>query len=393
MNKQRHHIIQFACITALLTAVMLQGFTHVVKLKPLSPYTSNITVVKQDLTFKTYLDGSYQEYLGNLARQKTGFREFFSRCHNQIAYSCFGKIANANVIEGKHHEFFLKGNIEDIMGKLLVRNYGTVENAKVNAQKNVEETLTLIDSLRQHGTQFLFVFCPTKSAVYPEYMPEALKDSISDFVLADYYIELFKENNIPHIDFYNYFKSLKDTFPYPLYTRTGSHWAEATLPFVSDSLLRKIETLTGYQLPFIEVIDPNLSRNYSDQDGELETSMDLLLPMCKPKVARPVFTLQDTLGKDRPNLLVVGDGYFVPFERTCFLDAFNIWNYWKYNVTSISPIQEYNWRNIKDLPNAYQILENADIVMAIFTSDYLFDYMCGFIPYAMELYQKSNNPK
>ena len=393
MNKQRHHIIQFACITALLTAVMLQGFTHVVKLKPLSPYTSNITVVKQDLTFKTYLDGSYQEYLGNLARQKTGFREFFSRCHNQIAYSCFGKIANANVIEGKHHEFFLKGNIEDIMGKLLVRNYGTVENAKVNAQKNVEETLTLIDSLRQHGTQFLFVFCPTKSAVYPEYMPEALKDSISDFVLADYYIELFKENNIPHIDFYNYFKSLKGTFPYPLYTRTGSHWAEATIPLVSDSLLRKMETLTGYQLPSIEVIDPNLSRNCSDQDCELETSIDLLLPLCKPKVSRPVFTLLDTLGKDRPNLLVVGDGYFVPFERTCFLDAFNTWNYWKYNVTSISPIQEYNWRNIKDLPNAYQILENADIVMAIFTSDYLFDYMCGFIPYAMELYQKSNNPK
>ena len=393
MNKQRHHIIQFACITALLTAIMLQGFTHVVKLKPLSPYTSNITVMKQDLTFKTFLDGSYQEYLGNLARQKTGFREFFSRCHNQIAYSCFGKIANTNVIEGKHHEFFLKGNIDDVTGKLLKSRYGTVENAKAEAQKNVQETLTLIDTLRQHGTQFLFVFCPSKSAVYPEYMPEAFQDSISDFVHTDYYIELFKENNIPHIDFYNYFKSLKGTFPYPLYTRTGSHWAEATIPLVSDSLLRKMETLTGYQLPSIEVIDPNLSRNCSDQDCELETSIDLLLPLCKPKVSRPVFTLLDTLGKDRPNLLVVGDGYFVPFERTCFLDAFNTWNYWKYNVTSISPIQEYNWRNIKDLPNAYQILENADIVMAIFTSDYLFDYMCGFIPYAMELYQKSNNPK
>ena len=61
MNKQRHHIIQFVCITALLAAIVLQGFTGIVKMKPLSPYTSNIVVEKQDLSFKTYLDGSYQE--------------------------------------------------------------------------------------------------------------------------------------------------------------------------------------------------------------------------------------------------------------------------------------------------------------------------------------------
>ena len=392
MNKQRHHIIQFACIMALLAAIMLQGFTHIVPTKPLSHYTDKVKVEKQKLSWNTYHDGTYQEYLAQQARKSTGFREFFSRCHNQVAYTCFDEIANPNVIEGKCHEFFLKGNIDDVAGKLLLASYGTIDYAKVVAQKNVQETLTLIDSLRQHGTQFLFVLCPTKPAVYPEYLPEAYKDSVSDFVLAEYYDQLFGENDIPHIDFYSYFKTIKDTFPYPLYTRTGSHWAEATIPFVADSILRKIETLTDYRLPSIEVTDPNLSRNYSDQDGELETHIDLLLPLCKPKVSRPVFALRDTIDKDRPNLLVVGDGYFVPFERTCFLDAFNTWNYWKYNVISISPIQDYNWKNIKELPNTDQILENADIVMAVFTSNYLFNYMCGFIPTAIELYQNTNTP-
>ena len=387
MNKQRHHIIQFACITALLTAIMLQGFTHVVKLKPLSPYTSNITVVKQDLTFKTYLDGSYQEYLGNLARQKTGFREFFSRCHNQVAYSCFGKIANANVIEGKHHEFFLKGNIDDVTGKLLKSRYGTVENAKADAQKNIQETLTLIDTLRQHGTQFLFVFCPTKPAVYPETMPEAFKDSIMDFSLADYYIELFKENDIPHIDFYNYFKMIKGSFPYPLYTRIGSHWSEATIPFVADSILRKLEAETDYQFPAIELIDPNLSRDYSDQDGELEASIDLLLPLCKPKVSRPVFTLHDTIGKDRPNLLVVGDGYFTPLQGSCFVDAFNRWDFWLYNQTSISSRPELNWKYLNQMFDTAETLEQADIVIALYTSNYLLNFMSGFTQSALELYE------
>ena len=387
MNKQRHHIIQFVCITALLAAIVLQGFTGVVKLKPLSPYTSNIMVEKQALTFKSYLDGSYQEYLANLARQKTGFREFFSRCHNQIAYSCFGKIANKNVVKGLHHEFYLKGCLDDVTGKLLAKQYGTVENAKVDAQKNVEETLTLIDSLRQHGTQFLFVFCPTKTVVYPEYLPEAIKDSVLDFSLAEYYIELFKENDIPHIDFYNYFKTLKDTFPFPLYTRTGSHWSEATIPFVADSILRKLEAETGYHFPSIEVIDPNLTRDYSDQDGELETHIDILLPLSKPKASRPVFALQDTLGKDRPNLLVVGDGYFTPLQGSCFVDAFKRWDFWLYNQTSISSRPELNWKYLNQLQNTAETLKQADIVIALYTSNYLLNFMCGFTQSALQLYE------
>ena len=387
MNKQRHHIIQFVCITALLAAIVLQGFTGVVKLKPLSPYTSNIVVEKQELTFKTYLDGSYQEYLANLARQKTGFREFFSRCHNQIAYSCFGKIANKNVVKGLHHEFYLKGCLDDVTGKLLAKQYGTVENAKVDAQKNVEETLTLIDSLRQHGTQFLFVFCPTKTVVYPEYLPEAIKDSVLDFSLAEYYIELFKENDIPHIDFYNYFKTLKDTFPFPLYTRTGSHWSEATIPFVADSILRKLEAETGYHFPAIEVDNPNLTRDYSDQDGELETHIDLLLPLCKPKASRPVCTLRDTLGKDRPNLLVVGDGYFTPLQGSCFVDAFKRWDFWLYNQTSISSRPELNWKYLNQLQNTAETLKQADIVIALYTSNYLLNFMSGFTQSALQLYE------
>ena len=34
------------------------------------------------------------------------------------------------------------------------------------------------------------------------------------------------------------------------------------------------------------------------------------------------------------------------------------------------------------------MLEEADIVMAMFTSNYLFDYMCGFIETAQDLFQK-----
>lgn len=388
MNNGRHHIIQFTCIMALLSAIVVQGFTGVVKTRPISPFIDQLQVVKQDPTFEHYRDGSYQMYLAQKAWKKTGFREFFGRCYNQVAYTLFGIIANKNIVEGSHHELFLTGHLDDVTGRLLMERCGSIENAQAEARKNVEETLALIDTLRQHGTAFLFVFCPTKPAVYHEYMPKPYQDSLSDFRLTDYYVEQFKEHGIPHIDFYNHFISIKDSFPYPLYTRAGCHWAESTIPMVDDSIFRKIETITDFKLPSINYVDPNLSTRYSNHDCELETEMDLLFPLHHPKLPRPVVTLTDTLGKDRPNLLVVGDGYFAPILETCFLDAFNQWDYWMYNQTTNSSRPANRWRYLNQMYNAGEILEEADIVMAIYTSNYLFDYMNGFTQSAQELFQK-----
>ena len=387
MNNGRHHIIQFTCIMALLSAIVVQGFTGIVKMRPMSPYIDQLQVVKQDLTFEHYRDGSYQMYLAQNAWKKSGFREFFSRCYNQVAFM-FGKIANKNVKKGSHNELFLTGNLDDITGKLLTDRYGSIENAKADAQKNVKETLALIDTLHQHGTEFLFVFCPTKTAVYPEYMPKPYKDNISDFRLADYYVELFKENGIPHIDFYNYFISIKDSAPYPLYTKTGCHWAESSIPMVADSIFRKIESITDYKLPSINYVDPNLSSHYSGHDSELETHIDLLFPMHNPKLPRPVITLTDTLGKDRPSLLVVGDGYFAPLLESCFIDAFDPWDFWMYNNLSNSSRPSNKWKYLDQLFNTAETLEQADIVIALYTSNYLFNYMSGFTQTAQELFQK-----
>ena len=391
MRGKRHYIVQFCCLMGVFVATMLQGFTHAIPLKPLSQYAGNIQVQHCDLNFQNYLDGTYQDCLAQQARKHTGFREFYSRCYNQMAYDCFGICANKHIVEGKDHEFFLTGHIDDVTGKLLRSKYGTVEAAKTIAQQNVRETKTLMDTLRKHGTRFLFVVCPTKPAVYPECLPESYQDSLSVFCLADYYVQLFKENGIPHIDFYQYFKKQKETFPYPLYTRTGTHWAASTMPFVCDSLFRKMEEILGCQLPKIHYIDPNPGSKYTEQDGELEHSLNLLFPLAKPKVPRPIFTLQDTVGKSRPNLVVVGDGYFVSLEKTCFLDAFDSWNYLKYNDYVISSNPDYSWKHFKYLPEARQVLENADIVMAVYTSNYLFDYMNGFTQSAIALYQKDSS--
>ena len=384
MKRPWPHIIQFACIMAVLSLIALQGFTHFVKMKPLE----GVVAKEQEVpfTFDTYRDGSFQDYLTEHAKRNTGFREFFIRNYNQVCYSCFGKINNDNIVEGKNGELFTKMYIDDLTGKRIKDNYGSIENAKAEAQENVKTTLRLIDTLKQHGTDFLFVFAPSKAAVYSELMPEYYREHISDFSLIDYYIELFKENDIPHIDFHNYFKEIKDSFPYPLYTKYGTHWAYSTLPMVTDSILRKLEAVTGKSMPTIEVTDLNITTDYSGQDRELEGQYNLLFPIKKPAIPNPRFTLTDTIGKKKPNLLAIADSYFVAFEKCDFLKAFNSWCYFKYNDDIVSSEPKYNWKKVKYFPDTYQILEDADIVMAVFTSPMLYNYMFDFPKTAFNLY-------
>lgn len=387
MNKKPHFIVQFVCIFTLLLAIMLQGFTRMVKMKPLEGFIQE-EMDSVELTFDTYYDGSFQNYLTEHAKRNTGFREFFIRSYNQMAYSGFGQITNNNIEEGADHELFLKMYLDEITGETLKYEYYDIEEAKKDAQKNVQETLRLIDTLGQHDINFLFVFAPSKTAVYPEKMPRHYQEQMSDFSLEEYYIELFKENSIPHIDFLNYFKTIKDTVTYPLYTRTGTHWAESTIPLVSDSILRKIESLTGFDLADIRYVDKHLTKKYSNLDTELEASMNLLFPYPKPALPRPIFELNDTLTKDRPNLLIIGDSYANQLVYSAFGKAFNNWDWWAYNQDIHSSRKRFNWRRLNEEFDAVTVLQDADIVMAVSTAPMLYNYMFEFTRTAQELLEK-----
>ena len=384
----KSRICTILCLLTLFgfVAVFVQGQWRPFSLKPLHGYTS--VTEKPELTFCGFAQGDYQSCCEQYISENFGFREWFIRIYNQAAYDCFGIITNDNIAKGEHQELYLTMYLDDITGKTLAEHYSTVEEAKADARKNVEETLRLIETLRRRNIKFLFVFAPSNTMVYPEYMPKHYRDSISDFSLQEYYIELFKENDIPHIDFLNYFRAIKDTVAYPLYSRTGSHWAESVIPFVADSLYRKMEEISGLKLPSVKVVDENLTRRYSGPDSELEATMNLLFPLNKPAIPRPIFTLTDTLDADKPNLLVVSDSYFNQLKESPFVDAFNHWDHWLYNRDIYSSRERYNWNQLQREFDAVTVLQEADIVMALFTAPMYYDFMFGFARTGQELLEK-----
>jgi len=381
-------ICSILCLLTMLGfgMVFVQGQWHPFKLKPLKGFTT--VTAKPVFSFSSYAQGDYQSQCEQYIKENFGFREFCIRLYNQFSYSCFRQINNDNIKEGRNHELYLKMYLDEITGKRLKNDFGSVEKAKTIAQQNLEETLRLIGTLNRHGTEFLFVFAPSKTWVYPENMPKAYRDHIIDFSLEDYYIQLFKENHIPHIDFLSYFKSAKDTVAYPLYPKTGSHWAESTIPMVADSIYRKMEEITGYRLPSVKIMDENITTHYSEPDSELEASMNLLFPLNKPAIPKPVFSLADTLNADKPNLLVVSDSYFNQLMQSPFVEAFNHWDDWQYNKTIYSSRKRYNWNQLKREFDAVVVLQEADIVMALFTAPMLYDFMFGFAQTSQELLEK-----
>ena len=371
--KNKAFLIQFVILTVACVAILVQGFTHWVPLK-LAGFVGQPEKVQ--LTWKTYSEGKYQDYLSDYAKQKGGFREPCIRAYNQCLYSLFKKTTNDNIVFGENGELYLEMYLHEVTGKTLKDCYGSEDYFKSRARKDIEKTLVLIDSLRRHNTAFLFVEAPSKTWVYPEYMPQPYRDSIMPFCVQDYYTQLFEENGIPHIDFLSYFKSLKGKTEYPLYSPYGTHWAESTIPFVADSILRKIESLIGQEMPHIVCLDENLQTRYSKQDGELEDLMNLMFPLRKPALPQPIMALSDTTLR-KPNLLVIADSYFIQLQESAFADCFNRCDYWKYNDEVITKDIEFKGK-VSEYLEAYKTIDEADLIMVINTAPYAYNYMFGF---------------
>lgn len=371
--KNKAFLIQFVILTVACVAILVQGFTHWVPLK-LAGFVGQPEKVQ--LTWKTYSEGKFQDYLSDYAKQKGGFREPCIRAYNQCLYSLYKKTTNDNIVFGENGELYLEMYLHEVTGKTLKDCYGSEDYFKSRSRKDIEKTLVLIDSLRRHNTAFLFVEAPSKTWVYPEYMPQPYRDSIMPFCVQDYYTQLFEENGIPHIDFLSYFKSLKGKTEYPLYSPYGTHWAESTIPFVADSILRKIESLIGQEMPHIVCLDENLQTRYSKQDGELEDLMNLMFPLRKPALPQPIMALSDTTLR-KPNLLVIADSYFIQLQESAFANCFNRCDYWKYNDEVITKDIEFKGK-VSEYLEAYKTIDEADLIMVINTAPYAYNYMFGF---------------
>ena len=375
----------FLIIMGLLLLPVVLQVTHIPPIRKLEGYTQPVEKVSPNIG--NILDGSYQHYLDEAAVANFGGRGFFIRYYNQFMYSVFHKITNNTIIVGKNGEMFLRQYTDDVSGITLKEKFGTVDSAKIAARQNVIHTLKLIDSLKAHNIAFLVVLAPSKTAIYPEWLPDSIRPAA--FSLQNEYAALFKEYNIPHINFIPIFNALKTSVKYPLYTKYGTHWCFGTMPFVADTLLRAMEGILNTPLPHIQLIDSNITRKYARADKELESTCNLMFPLRHPPMPWPKYTLCDIPHNyQKPNLLVIADSYFTQLESSPFTEAFGNVDYWKYNETSFSKIPER--QNQIAYIDRYAAITDADVVMVMFTTMFAYDYLFGFMETALKTFEEGD---
>jgi alginate O-acetyltransferase complex protein AlgJ len=111
---------------------------------------------------------SFPKGLGQYFQYHFGFRRDFIRWHTKLAGEALGKSSSQRVVEGKDGWLFLgeSGTIEDYRGLLpfTTRQLRQWQAALENRR----------DGLAGQGIHYIFVICPDKHTVYPEYMPDRI---------------------------------------------------------------------------------------------------------------------------------------------------------------------------------------------------------------------------
>lgn len=386
MKEKRYHII-FAVIISLLLLPVVQEVLPF-NCWPLEGYVETLTPVPFRGT--TYRDFSFQDYCKKKAVQSLGFKSLFVRTYNQLLHTCFHESSNSNLIRGKQGHYYLKQYTDDVTGATLIQKYGSIDSAKAVANRNLQNTLLLIDTLKRHNIPMLIVLAPSKTAIYPEYLPDDIQQNISPFSLQEHYGELFRRNGIPCLDFVSLFRKMKSGTPYPLYSRYGTHWNASVIPFVGDTLLQRIGDLCGTSMPRIQYLDSNLSTSYTlKSDYELESTANLLFRMKREKNPNPSYRLSKANVGKKPKLLIIADSYYTQLQGTCFEDAFEVVDYWKYNQQAFSTLPGRT--GDVALLDRYKTITEADVIVVMFTSMFAYDYLFGFSDMALKVLADGSN--
>lgn len=335
---------------------------------------TNLSENHKELTFKNWLDGSFQESFMTYVNDNIGLFSFFVKTHNQIEYSFFGIAHTGRVITGKKNYLFEQGYINSYYGE----NYAGLKKIK----QNTLQLKTLEDTLSKIGKPLLFCITADKTTYYPELLPD--QNRRKDTSNYETYSKYFQAENIAYIDFNNWFLDMKDSLGHLLYPQYGVHWSHYSTFLVTDSIVRYLEKKAGWDLPNLKITKTEYSSKAKYHDNDIVNAMNLFVDAQPDEsMIYPTEFKWDKPNKKQPQrkLLIIGDSFTRDiFEDTklgsgCFQEV----HFWRYHQT----VHEYG--NPQLLPNLtrkiqlYKALKYFDAFVIISSHPNLTGFCWEFI--------------
>ena len=377
MRKHFHKIL-FVSTIAVMTIILMQTVTGIVKLKPLHGAVTETE--KPKLTFKSYTDGSFQESVENYCRDHSGFREWLIRVYNQYVWSCFRETTNATVVRGKEDWLFEESYIRDHYESMMYKFTDDTTEMKRILETEALRLWKVQELLKEYDIHIFVHINPGKDVIYPEFLPKNRTYLRPDGLHAyHYYKKRFDELGVNYIDYVTVFQNIKNSVDYPLFPKTGTHWSNIASIYAFDSIVQYMEILSNQNLINLDIGEKNYDTT-RPPDNDMELILNLASPIKTPKNLYAYVGIKPDSTATKPYFLAIGDSFFFNFFNNIPLwDIFQHYSYWYYNSTIYDESDHETTLEV----DFDQELMRPDYIMLIYNTWTLYEFSSYFLPKAL----------
>ena len=271
--KRKLSKILFISTIVVLTLVLVQTLTGFINLRSLKGAMIKTEMPK--LTYKTYVDGSFQRDFESYGKDNFGFREWMIRLYNQYLWSCYHKTSNAYILFGKDNWLYESDFVMDHYQSMMYKYTDDTTIMRNTFEKEALRLWKVQELLKEHDIHIFVSMIPGKDVIYPENLPENTEYFHPDGIHAyDFYKKRFDELGINYIDFVEIFKNEKDVVDYQLFTKTGTHWSNIAATYAFDTILNYMETLGNRNITNINIGEKYYAKT-REPDDDLEQLLNL----------------------------------------------------------------------------------------------------------------------
>ena len=334
--------ILFGLLMVFLFSFMIQEHFKPFKTKELMGYF--LKPDKPEFRWEWYKNGYFQQSIEKYVSNNYGFREPIIRLYHQYCWDFYGKEYVNYIHSGKERWLYYGHNIEDYYGTEMYHWFPDAETARRGYEQEVRLMNKVKSILADYDVTLLTFIAPSKSIVYPEYLPRCKQDTTS-LNAREYYTRRFKETGMPCFEMNEYFLRMKDTCAFHLFPPTGNHWNFSCV-YATDSLLRFMEAQRGIKMPRIEYgsVWHNTCRIGDDKNRDLEGDLNLMRPIkFDPKFdykERDYWFSSDS-STVKPAALFIGNSFllrtmaYIPPQ-----EVFSDFQFWYYNRVAYQDVDK-----------------------------------------------------
>lgn len=148
------------------------------------------------------------------------YRKIALKLKNQLYdWANFGQFHagyNKTIVQGKKGQLIRSVEIQTLYNKQCVLPKNEVKT----------QLKRIHNYMKERGKRMFFIIAPDSASTYPNKIPIRYSWFKSGECQAVVAMEnMLKESNIPYFNVRNLFRNIGENTPYPLYPRTGTHWA------------------------------------------------------------------------------------------------------------------------------------------------------------------------